>query len=84
MGFEVHATFERSEEWRAAHADEVEFTEIARTLKSLAGECGQDPVAAIDALARFGLGSALAIIAEGGRAHATADFYRRRMTPPAA
>lgn len=63
MGFEMRESFVRREECKAAWESEVEFAEMARVLKALAAELGQDTDAAIDELAHHGLGAALGVLA---------------------
>lgn len=79
MGFEMRDSFVRREECKAAWESEVEFAEMARVLKALAAELGQDTDAALGELAAHGLGAALGILA--GQAEGSdveADYLRRR------
>ncbi|MGV3513178.1 MAG: hypothetical protein ACO1OX_14350 [Novosphingobium sp.] len=79
MGFERQDGFARREECKAAWESEVEFAEMARVLKALAAELGQDTDAALGELAEHGLGAALGVIA--GKAEVAtveADYLRRR------
>lgn len=79
MGFEFRDSFVRREEGKAAWASEVEFAEMARVLKTLAAELGQDSDAALGELAHHGLGAALGVLAghaEGGRVET--DYFQRR------
>ncbi len=79
MGFEMRDSFVRREECKAAWESEVEFAEMARVLKTLAAELGQDTDAALEELAAHGLGAALGIM--GGQAEGSdieADYLRRR------
>jgi len=78
MGFELRAAFVKREECKAAWESEVEFTEMARVLKSLAAELGQDTGAAIDELAHHGLGAALGVLAGQAGGDVEADYLRRR------
>lgn len=79
MGFEMRDSFVRREECKAAWESEVEFAEMARVLKTLAAELGQDTDAALGELAAHGLGAALGVLA--GQAEVSgveADYLRRR------
>ncbi|KHS45125.1 hypothetical protein [Novosphingobium subterraneum] len=79
MGFEMRDSFVHREECKAAWESEVEFAEMARVLKTLAAELGQDTDAALGELAAHGLGAALGIM--GGQAEGSdieADYLRRR------
>lgn len=79
MGFEMRDSFVRREECKAAWESEVEFAEMARVLKALAAELGQDTDAALGELAAHGLGAALGVLsgqAEGSDVEA--DYLRRR------
>lgn len=79
MGFEMRDSFVRREECKAAWESEVEFAEMARLLKALAAELGQDTDAALGELAAHGLGAALGVLsgqAEGSDVEA--DYLRRR------
>ncbi|MGE8135894.1 hypothetical protein ACQKO5_19990 [Novosphingobium subterraneum] len=79
MGFEMRDSFVRREECKAAWESEVEFAEMARVLKTLAAELGQDTDAALGELAAHGLGAALGIM--GGQAEGSdieTDYLRRR------
>lgn len=78
MGFEMRSAFVKREECKAAWESEVEFAEMARVLKSLAAELGQDTDAAIDELAHHGLGAALGVLAGQAGCDVEADYLRRR------
>lgn len=78
MSFEANSAFERREEWLAAHLSELEYQEIARTLKALAAERGAMPEPAIDALALKGLDAALAAIQHQVGESVVAQFYQHR------
>ena len=78
MSFELNSAFERREEWMAAHLSELEYQEIARTLKVLAAERGASPGPAIDALALKGLDAALATIQHQVGENVVVQFYQQR------
>jgi hypothetical protein len=78
MGYDMHATFERREEWRAARLGEIEFEEMARALKALAREKGIEAQPVIDSLAGQGLGAALGLIAGLSGGEAESGYYRCR------
>lgn len=79
MGFEMRDSFVRREECKAAWKSEVEFAEMARVLKALAAELGQDTDAALGELAAHGIGAALGILAgEAEGSDVEADYLRRR------
>lgn len=78
MGYEMREAFVRREECKAAWESEVEFAEMARVLKSLAAEMGQDTEAAIDKLAQHGLGAALGVLAGNAGGNVEEDYLRRR------
>ncbi|MBB3860109.1 hypothetical protein GGQ88_001370 [Novosphingobium hassiacum] len=78
MGFEPRGAFVKREERKAAWESEVEFAEMARVLKSLATELGQDTDAAIDQLAQHGLGAALGVLAGQSGSNVEKDYLRRR------
>ena len=78
MGFETRRAFVGREENKVAWESEVEFSEMARVLKSLAAELGQDTDAAIDELAHHGLGAALGVLAGQSGGDIEADYLRRR------
>jgi hypothetical protein len=79
MGFELRESFVRREECKAAWESEVEFAEMARVLKALAAELGQDTDAAIDELAHHGLGAALGVLAgQAESADVEQDYLQRR------
>ncbi len=78
MGFEMRDAFVKREECKAAWQSEVEFTEMARVLKALAAELGQNTDAAIDELAHHGLGAALGVLAGQAGVDVEADYLRRR------
>jgi len=78
MGFELRAAFVRREEGKAAWENEVEFAEMARVLKALAAELGQDTDAALGELAHHGLGAALGVLAGQAGGDVESDYLRRR------
>lgn len=78
MGFEMRDAFVRREECKAAWASEVEFAEMARVLKSLAAEFGQEATPAIDELAHHGIGAALGVLANQTGADVEGDYLRCR------
>ena len=78
MGFELHSTFERHEEWRSAKLCELEYAEMARTLKALAAEQGIDVGPVIAGLAGKGLGEALGVLAQLAGSDLEAGYYRCR------
>ncbi|MFY8196335.1 hypothetical protein [Novosphingobium sp. B1] len=79
MGIEGRDSFVRREECKAAWESEVEFAEMARVLKALAVELGQDTDAALGELAAHGLGAALGVLAGQGEVSGVeADYLRRR------
>lgn len=78
MGFEMRDAFVKREECKAAWQSEVEFTEMARVLKALAAELGQNTDAAIDELAHHGLGAALGVLAGQAGTDVEGDYLRRR------
>ena len=78
MGFERHSAFERCEEWRSAKLCELEYAEMARTLKALAREQGLDDGPVIAGLAGKGLGEALGVLAQLAGSDLEAGYYRCR------
>jgi hypothetical protein len=79
MGFEMRDSFVRREECKAAWESEVEFAEMARVLKALAAELGQDTDVALGELAAHGLGAALGALAGPAEVSGVeADYLRRR------
>lgn len=78
MGFELHSAFERQEEWRSAKLCELEYAEMARTLKALAAEQGIDVGPVIAGLAGKGLGEALGVLAQLAGNDLEAGYYRCR------
>ncbi|MFP5396190.1 MAG: hypothetical protein ACLGHF_08510 [Alphaproteobacteria bacterium] len=78
MGFELHSAFERHEEWRSAKLCELEYAEMARTLKALATEQGIDVGPVIAGLAGKGLGEALGVLAQLAGNDLEAGYYRCR------
>jgi hypothetical protein len=78
MGFEMRDSFVRREECKAAWLSEMEYTEMARVLKALAAELGQDTDAAIDELAHHGLGAALGVLAGQAGADVEPNYLQRR------
>ncbi len=63
---------------REAWLDQVEFVEVARVLKHLARDLGQDSDAAINALAHRGLDAALAHLADASGSSVAAAFLEHR------
>ncbi len=78
MSFEPRGAFVKREECKAAWQSEVEFAEMARLLKALAAELGQDKDAALGELAHHGLGAALGVLAGQAGTDLEADYLRRR------
>jgi hypothetical protein len=78
MSFELNSSFRRREEWKEAHLTEVEFAEMARTLKTLAGELGQDADPVITRLAEKGLDAALSEMTSSTDASVEALYLRAR------
>ncbi len=78
MGYETRNAFVRREECKAAWQGEVEFAEMARVLKSLAAEMGQDTDAAIEELAQHGLSAALGVLAGNAGGNVEADYLQLR------
>lgn len=78
MSFELNSAFERREEWMAVHLSDLEYREIARTLKALAAEHGTAPQPAIDALALRGLDAALAAMHHQLGVSVVAQYYQQR------
>ncbi|MEN9683132.1 MAG: hypothetical protein RLZZ427_883 [Pseudomonadota bacterium] len=78
MGFDLHSAFERREEWKAARLEEVEFAEMARALKALAGEQGLNSQPVIASLAGQGLSAALGLLAEMAGSDVEPGYYRCR------
>lgn len=78
MGFELHSTFERHEEWRSAKLCELEYAEMARTLKALASEQGIDVAPVIAGLAGKGLDEALEVLAQLAGSDLEDGYYRCR------
>ncbi|WP_420384334.1 hypothetical protein [Novosphingobium sp.] len=73
---DMHHTFVRREEWRAAHASEVEFTDVARALRALAAELGAEPEPLVDAMAERGLPATLSQLALTTGYNVDAQFMR--------
>ena len=80
MGYQMHTTFERREEWNAARLGEVEFVETARALKALAQEHNLDPDPVMECLADKGLDQTLALLTSQAGANVAAAYYRCRAT----
>ncbi len=78
MSLELNSAFERRDEWMAAHLSELEYREIARTLKALASDRGTLAQPALDALAQEGLDAALSVIEQSVGENVVAQFYRHR------
>lgn len=78
MSFEMPNSFVRREECKAALLSEMEYTEMARVLKALAVELGQETEAAIDELAHHGLGAALGVLAGQVGADVEPDYLKLR------
>jgi hypothetical protein len=76
---DMHHTFHRRAEWRAAHADEVEFADIARALKALAHELGQEPDTVLRSMAERGLSATLGHLARTAGADVEARYARCRL-----
>lgn len=75
---DMHHAFSKAEEWKAAHATEVEFIDMARALRQLARDLGQEPEAAVDCLAQRGLQAALGVMSEMAGASVQADYLRHK------
>ncbi len=75
---DMHQTFVRREEWRAAHESEVEFTETARALRALARELGTEPEAVVHTMAATGLSAALGQLPQSTGGDIEAQFSRSR------
>ena len=73
---DMHRTFVACEEWRAAHAGDVEFTDVARALRSLAAELGEEPEALVYAMAERGLAATLGQLAQTTGHNVDAQFMR--------
>lgn len=78
MGYDMHDTFVRREEWRAARLTEIEFEDMVRALRSLADERGQDAVPVVHCFAEKGLGAALGVLAHAAGESVEAAFCRLR------
>ncbi|MEO0030723.1 MAG: hypothetical protein RIS94_481 [Pseudomonadota bacterium] len=78
MGYEMHGSFVRHEEWKAARLTEIEFEDMVRALRALAQERGQDAGPVIDSFAEKGLGAALGVLADIAGTSVEADFCRAR------
>lgn len=78
MTVESNSLFERREEWMAAHLSELEYQEIARTLKALAADRGARAEPAIAVLAQSGLDAALAAIGQEVGENVVAQYYQQR------
>lgn len=78
MSFAMHSAFERHEEWRNARLSELEYAEMARTLKALAEEQGIEIGPVIAGLAGKGLEEALDILAQLAGTNLEASYYRCR------
>jgi hypothetical protein len=75
---DMHHTFVRREEWRAAHESEVAFTETARALRALARELGAEPEALVHTMAATGLSAALGQLSQTIGSDIEAQFRRCR------
>jgi hypothetical protein len=75
---DMHHTFVRREEWRAAHESEVEFTETARALRALARELGAEPEALIHTMTAIGLSAALGQLSQAAGSDVETRFQRHR------
>ena len=73
-----HSDFLKSEEYRAAYLNDMEFAEMARILKQLARDRDQDSAPVIDELARHGLDAALEALAGATGDDVSGAYYRRR------
>lgn len=78
MGFELRDSFVRREECKAAWMSEREYAEMARVLKTMAAELGQDSDATLDQLAHHGLGAALGVLAGQAGGNVESDYLRLR------
>ncbi|MCJ2187028.1 hypothetical protein [Novosphingobium beihaiensis] len=78
MGCMMRDALVRFEEFQAASLHEREFVEIARVLKSLAGELGlqNDPV--LDELANHGVGAALDLLCRASGSNVSGAYVRHR------
>jgi hypothetical protein len=79
----MNHAFNSREEWRAAHADEVEFADIARALKALAHELGQEPDSLLRSMAERGLPATLGHLARSA-VDVEARYARCRLSGRAA
>ncbi|MDF8333515.1 hypothetical protein [Novosphingobium cyanobacteriorum] len=77
MSYNMHDTFVRREEWKAARLTEIEFEDMVRALRTMAVERGQDAKTVVDCFAEKGLGAALGVLANLTGASVEADFHRR-------
>lgn len=73
---DMHHAFKQAEEWKAAHATEVEFIDMARALRTLARDLGHEPEAVVDCMAQRGLKAALGVMAATTGANVEADYWR--------
>ncbi len=75
---DMHQTFVRREEWRAAHASEVEFIQVAQALRALAAELGEEPEAVVGTMAARGLPATLGTLSLAAGHNVDAQFLRCR------
>jgi hypothetical protein len=73
LSFESHKGFDKT----AAHFNEREYQDMARAVKDLAQELGQDPALAIDQLVRGGLNKALSALTLASGSNALESYQRR-------
>jgi len=73
---DMHHTFVQREEWRAAHANEVEFIDVARALRSLAAELGAEPETLVNTMTERGLPATLSQLAQTTGTNVDAQFMR--------
>jgi len=73
---DMHHTFVQREEWRAAHANEVEFIDVARALRSLAAELGTEPETLVSTMTERGLPATLSQLAQTTGHSVDAQFMR--------
>lgn len=75
---DMHHSFPRSAEWRAARDSEMEFIDMARAIRDLARELDVPPEQAVDRLAERGLHAALSVLAEHAGTGVEARYHHRR------
>jgi hypothetical protein len=73
LSFESQNGFDK----RATHLNEREYQDMARAVKELARELGQDPALAIDQLVRGGLDKALSALTLASGSNALENYQRR-------